>query len=456
MEGIFGPEGASMGEGMVDSRVIAENSNLVIILGSDPAVTQMTTNTMFRLLKMKKRLAQRGVKVVGIDPKLSLSLSALADEWIPIRHQTDPAMLAAMAYTIIQEGLLDKDILDRFTYGYKDFEAYVLGQAASDDPEAKRWADGVAKTPEWAEKICGVPASKIRELAIDLGTKKPAAILYGIGPGHGAIGDRHARMLTTLAFMTGNVGKPGTACWPVTFNLQPIPLKYLVPAMSPGLWWGAGGGGLAGLLGLTQLFQVNAFPAYYAGRVLNNPGEPLHYGIRIPEIRAIVDIGNLMAKWVDVNDLRRGFQNPRIEFISEIELQMTTTAKYSDIVMPVVSSYEKEDFTSLIHGFAPGSMYMQKAIEPLWECKEDYWIWHELAKRWGIGHVMEANPSFDQAMRNTIALARAVDPDHPTYEEMKSGKKALYKGKFAGISLKAAFDNQINKGMPFGTPIRKV
>ena len=434
-----------------DLRDVAEKSNYALFMGFDPAIVTGMCNTMFKLVKMKERLAERGVKVVGIDPKLSQTLSALADEWLPVRPQTDAALMSGMAYTIITEGLLDRKILDRFTVGFEKFQAYILGQTRSDDPEVKRWADGIAKTPEWAERICGVPAAKIREVAINFATRKPAPFFYGYGPGHGALGVEYARFAGTLAFMTGNVGEPGTFVgYPITFPA--IPLKYLGAGAVNGMYMAGGAGAVLGALGLLRMPQVDVFPGYLLGKVLNNPGKVVYLDMKAPDVRAILDLGNTICKWTDANDVRKGFLNPRVEFIVSIDIKMTPSAKHSDIVLPACTTYEKEDFMTLLNDGAPGSMYMQKAIEPLWESREDVWIWQQLADRWGIGHVLRSNPSFQESVRNGIAIAKAIDPEHPSFEEMRSGEKALYKGKASPtVSLHGAWHQQIHNGVPFQT-----
>ncbi|MEH7272194.1 molybdopterin-dependent oxidoreductase [Neobacillus vireti] len=69
--------------------------------------------------------------------------------------------------------------------------------------------DGIVKTPEWAEAICKVPASRIVELAREYATAKPAALIQGWGPQRHASGERIARGGTMLASITGNVGISG-------------------------------------------------------------------------------------------------------------------------------------------------------------------------------------------------------------------------------------------------------
>jgi len=86
-------------------------------------------------------------------------------------------MLAGMAHTIFANNLQDQKFINRFCQGMdpgtmpewakgqESFKDYILGTV-----------DGVPKTPEWAEQICGVPAADIRKLADMYARTKPAAL----------------------------------------------------------------------------------------------------------------------------------------------------------------------------------------------------------------------------------------------------------------------------------------
>ena len=460
--GIIGSILTAVGQGVSDFRQIAEHSNYVLFHSINPVVTTYFTNTPFRLAKMKERLAERGVKVVGIDPRLHHTNSFIADEWVPINPGTDTALFEAMSYVIIEEGLANRDMMERFTVGYDKWEAHVLGQTDSNDPEIKRWVDGTPRTPEWAERLTGIPAKKIREIAVDYATKKPAAFFVGVGPNRAALGETYIRAAYILPFMTGNVGVPGTWADVMANGIlgwfPPYPLKYM-GGLSYVLASMAGGGTLLSLVGMLNTVKSVVIPSWQLGWALDNPGKPMYLNVPVPDIRAIVGVGNPFITNPDPHAHHKAYLNPRIEFICNADLVMTPTLKHSDIVLPAAHYYEYENFYShFIPSFNnhPHSMYAAKLVEPMGESKEDLWIFHELAKRFGKGYIFETNPSFDEWMRNGINMARALDPAHPTYEEMKSGKKNPYKGKNStSISLRAAFDNQVNKGIPFGTPSGK-
>jgi anaerobic dimethyl sulfoxide reductase subunit A len=69
--------------------------------------------------------------------------------------------------------------------------------------------DGIAKTPEWAEAITGVPAETIRLFAREYATTKPSSLIMGLGPQRHGNGEQTTKNLCTLACMTGNVGISG-------------------------------------------------------------------------------------------------------------------------------------------------------------------------------------------------------------------------------------------------------
>src|SRR5262249_61936285 len=108
-------------------------------------------------------------RTVRVDPRGPRSTRELADEHVFTRPSTDAAALIAMAHVIVTAGLHDQAFLDRHVLGFDEaqlppgapagasYRSYLLGLS-----------DGVAKTPEWAAAITGVPADTLRRLAIEL------------------------------------------------------------------------------------------------------------------------------------------------------------------------------------------------------------------------------------------------------------------------------------------------
>ena len=111
IEGIMGDHGATMGmtlcfgqgRGAHDTRDYM-NSNMVVLWGRNVADTHTSE---FRYL-VKAR--ENGAKIVVVDPRLC-STAAIADQWIPIKAQTDPALALGMMNVIISKDLHAKDWL---------------------------------------------------------------------------------------------------------------------------------------------------------------------------------------------------------------------------------------------------------------------------------------------------------------------------------------------------------
>ena len=171
------------------------NSKLIIMWGWDPLVGWHGAVPYY--LKLAK---ERGAKVICIDPRYTLSAEVLSDQWIPIRPGTDLAMMLAMTQVILSEDLTDKKFCEQWVEqeGLAKYKNYVMGGE-----------DGEAKTPEWAEKICGVPAQTIRELARLYARSGPVHLQahYSISKRH--YGDYANSAAILLQAITGNLAIPG-------------------------------------------------------------------------------------------------------------------------------------------------------------------------------------------------------------------------------------------------------
>jgi anaerobic dimethyl sulfoxide reductase subunit A len=345
-----------------NSREDMLNSKLIILWGWDPARMISGTNTMYHLIKAK----ENGARVIAIDPRYHDTAATVADEWIPIYPSTDTAMMVAMAYLMIKEDLHDQAFLDTYTVGFDKFQAYVMGEE-----------DGVQKTPAWAAEITGVPAETIERIARLYAETKPAALMDCQGPARSAMGEQYNRCASTLCAMTGNVGRPG----------------------------GSAGGGLMGVP-IGHMFRMSAIPP---GK---NPME-----LDGPNVKGTLDIRLRVAKRIHINKLfdailkgkaggypadikmmwsmcnnyinQTGNSNKahralkQLDFLAVNELFLTATARYADIVLPVTTAAERSDLTRPWPS-GPYFTVVNRALEPLGECKSDLDIAGELAERLGI------------------------------------------------------------------------
>lgn len=120
-------------------------------------------------------------------------------EWIAPKPGTDVAMMIAMAHELESSGKVDREFIRKYTVGYDKFIAYVLGKT-----------DGVAKTPAWAEKICGVKADAIKRLA-HLMRERRSMLMGGWGIQRAQHGEQVHWMMVVLAAMCGHIGQPAAA-----------------------------------------------------------------------------------------------------------------------------------------------------------------------------------------------------------------------------------------------------
>ena len=359
----------------------------------------------------RKWLKEAGIKLVHIDPYFNDSIQFLGGKWIAPRPTTSPALAIAIAYVWITEDLYDKDYIATHTTGFETWRDYVLGKS-----------DGIPKSPEWQEGETGVPASDVRALAREWGTKKTYLGAGAWGNGHGgacrnATGIQWARTMVCLIAMQG-LGKPGVNMG----NLQwgtPQDFNFYFP--------GYADGGMSGDLRKTsmsvalyqrmpQLPSINtntqviprmqlpeaiidgkaegyawdgsSIEAQFTKITYPKPGfSPVHmlykYG------------GSLVSTMPNSNRYIRMFRSPNLEFVVNQNIWMEGDTLFADIILPACTNFERPDISEWagLGGYAHhGEMqlnhrvitFQHKCIEPLGESKSDFTIFREICERLGL------------------------------------------------------------------------
>ncbi|EHN6139468.1 molybdopterin-dependent oxidoreductase [Escherichia coli] len=391
-----------------------ENSKLVVMFGNNPAETRMSGGGITYLLE--KAREKSNAKMIVIDPRYTDTAAGREDEWLPIRPGTDAALVAGIAWVLINENLVDQPFLDKYCVGYDEktlpadapknghYKAYILGEGD----------DKTAKTPQWASQITGIPEDRIIKLAREIGTAKPAYICQGWGPQRQANGELTARAIAMLPILTGNVGISGgnsgarESTYTITIERLPVldnPVKTSISCFS---WTDAIDHGPQmtairdGVRGKDKLDVPIKFIWNYAGNTLVNQHS-------------------------DINKTHEILQDEsKCEMIVVIENFMTSSAKYADILLPDLMTVEQEDIIPNDYAGNMGYLiFLQPVTSEKFERKPIYWILSEVAKRLGpdVYQKFTEGRTQEQWLQHLYAKMLAKDPALPSYDEPAAGRE---------------------------------
>lgn len=351
--------------------VVAENTELMVFWGADPMKTNqigwlVPDHGAYEGLKMLK---EKGIKVITIDPVRTETADYLDAEWISLKPQTDVAMMLGIAHTLYTEGLHDEDFLANCTVGFDQFVPYLTGEM-----------DGTAKTAEWASEICGVAADKIRELArLFAANRTMLAAGWSIQRQHH--GEQAHWMLVVLASMLGQIGLPGGG-----FGFSYHYSNGGAPTSDGPALGGISDGGKAveGAAWLTDSGAASIPVARIVDMLLDPGGEFEFNGTKAtyPTVKMAYWVGgNPFAHHQDRNRMVKAWQN--LETVIVHDFQWTATARFADIVLPATTSYERNDIESVGDYANCAILAMKKVIDPVFECRNDYDIFADIADRLG-------------------------------------------------------------------------
>ena len=415
----------------------AKNAKLQVFFGNNPLETRMSGGG--QTFVSQKTKEESGVRTIVIDPRYSETSVALGDEWVPIRPGTDAALVAGMIYVMIDENLQDQAFLDKYCVG---FDEATLPEGAPANSSYRAYlegkgADGVAKTPEWAAGITGYPANQIRQLARDIANAKPCAISQGWGPQRHANGENSARSIFLLACATGNIGLVGGGTGGREAAAGPgIVRPFITDKKNPSNKIISVFSWLDAIEHGPEMDTFNSgvcekvAPGVRSNKVpVDDNGNPTNTKLDVP-IKMVWQYGSnsLVNQTGDNNRSVEILKDDKLcELIIVCDIQMTTSAKMADYILPGTSTAEEFDIHA---GENAGPMaygiMSEQAIDPLYECRSVYDICVDLSKRLGVEAEYNEGKTREQWLREAVDASRAVDPQIPTYDEWKKAGMFRY------------------------------
>jgi formate dehydrogenase alpha subunit len=334
---------------MSNSIVGIENASLIFIFGYNPADSHPIVAN--RIIKAK----QKGAKIIVCDPR-KIESARIADLHLQLHNGANIALLNALGHVLLEEDLYDHNFVATRTQGLEEYRKIVEGY-----------------TPESVEQITGVPAADIRKAARMYADADNAAILWGMGVTQFYQGVETVRSLTSLALLTGNLGKPSAGVNPVRGqnNVQGACDMGALPDTYPGYQYI---NDPANREKFASAWGVESLPAHTGYRISELPHRVAH-----GEVRAAYIMGeDPLQTDAELSAVRQAFDNMDLVIVQDIF--MTKTASRADVILPSTSWGEHEGvYTAADRGF----QRFFKAVEPKWDLKTDWQIISEIATRMG-------------------------------------------------------------------------
>ncbi len=311
-------------------------TDCILVIGANPTDGHPVTGAKL------KQVAMSGRTSIVIDPRRT-ELAKYATYHLQLRPGTNMAILNMMLYYIISEGMEDKDFIERRTEGYEDFKQEILAQDMDE-----------------LERICGVDKKLVRDAAIAYASAPNAMEFHGLGVTEHSQGTFTIMLITSLAMITGNVGRPGVGVNPLRGqnNVQGSADMGCQPYQG------------AGYFDVSDPVYHKKYEDFYNAKL------PNYAGYKIPEMYDAAINGKLKALWVIGEDMAQTDPNTQhvlkalgeLELLVVQELFMTETAKLATVLLPASSFLEKSGT------FTNGERRIQRvnaAVAPIEGTKSD-------------------------------------------------------------------------------------
>ena len=325
-----------------------KHTDCIMVIGANPTDAHPVTGAKF------KQFAMKGKTTIVIDPRRT-ELARYATHHLALRPGTNVAVLNMMLYYIVAQQLEDQSFISNRTEGYEDFKKHILSLDMDE-----------------LERICGVDRNLVKAAATAYATAPNAMSFHGLGVTEHSYGTYTVMLISDLAMITGNIGRPGVGVNPLRGqnNVQGAADMGCQPHQG------------AGYLDVTDPGNHRKYEEFYGVKL------PSHIGYKIPQMYDAAIDGKLKALWLMGEDLVQTDPNTnhviqalqQLDLLVVQELFMTETARMATVVLPGASFLEKSGT------FTNGERRIQRVnrvVEPLPGTKPDGQIISEIMNRMG-------------------------------------------------------------------------
>jgi len=345
-----------------------EFTKCILVTGANPTEGHPVTGARLKQAVMK------GTPLIVIDPR-KIEIVPYAKYHLQLRPGTNVALLNMFARSILDAGLVKTEFVEKRCENWAEFET---GLRELDLDEL--------------EKITGVDKELVKAAAIEYASAEAAMSFHGLGVTEHEQGAKTVMLISNLAMMTGNIGRPGVGVNPLRGqnNVQGAADMGCQPHQG------------AGYFEMNDLDVQRRYSEFFG---TPTPSEP---GWKIPQMFDNAIAGNLKALWLmgedvvqtdpDAHHVRHAMNS--LDFLVVQEIFMTETAKYADVILPASSFLEKSGT------FTNAERRVQRvnaAVRPLEGTKPDGQILCEILQRFGY-------PQADYTPDGVLAEVASIVP----------------------------------------------
>jgi len=392
-------------------------------------VTGSNTTEAHPIIAMEmKRAVRRGAKLAVADPR-AIWLTEIADWHLQLQPGTDVWLLNAIANVIVTEGLEDKDFIAANTENWEAVRDTVLRYS-----------------PAEAEKITGVPAAMIREVARAYATTPKAGIYYTLGITEHTCGTDNVYALSNLVMMTGHLGKRSAGMNPLRGqnNVQGANDAGATPVFYPGY----------------QRADDPEVRAKFAAAwdVPQSDSEGLNLNVMMKamadgRLRGLYLMGeDIVISEPNVSRVEKAMNE--LDFVVVQDIFFNESCRYAHVVLPAACFAEKDGvFTNSDRRV----QRVRQAVEPPGQARPDWQILVEVMKRVGYeqpdyagpgeiyAEMASLSPKFAGISHERIETEGGLQwpvtaPDAPGTEYLHKGGVLRGKGLFQPVDYSPPFE----------------